>query len=140
MSDKSSNSPAMAFILDYLKEKGDSPYAEIRAAAEAQDLAIYPIMYGRAKSLLGMITEPSRMRRKRPPTAAELRRASTEEDAPLIRGRLRQGTRSTIADSTAEELSGFLTRYREIEEERNRYRAALLAVEKMLRRAIQETE
>jgi hypothetical protein len=137
MSEKSSNSPAMAFILDYLKEKGDTPYRDVRSAAEAAGHAIFPIMYGRAKTLLGMITEPATPRRRRPraPDAD-----AGADDAPLIRGRLRQGSRGNIADSTAEELSGFLTRYREIEEERNRYRAALIAVEKMLRRTIQETE
>ena len=126
MTEKSSNSPAMAFILDYLQEKGDVPYAEVRAAATADGHSIYPIMYGRAKALLGMIDPDSRSKRKRSTTSSGS-------------ARLRQG-RGTSVDATADELSGFLERYRELEEERNRYRAALLSVEKMLRSALKASE
>lgn len=129
MAEKSSNSPAMAFILEYLKEHGDSPYAAVRAAAEADGHNIYPIMYGRAKTLLGMITEDSSRRRRRKKAA---------EDGPA---RLRQGaSQPAAADSSVNELSSFLDRYRELEEERNRYRAALLSVEKLLREAIEESK
>lgn len=135
MAAKSSSSPAMSFILDYLKEKGDVPYGEVRSAASAAGHTIFPIMYGRAKSLLGLIDENAPPRRRRKPAP----RRDESDATDLSRGRLRQG-RGAIADSTADELSGFLARYRELEEERNRYRAALLAVEKMLKRAIQESE
>ncbi|MAG58307.1 MAG: hypothetical protein CMJ83_18630 [Planctomycetes bacterium] len=121
---KSSNSPAMAFIMDYLQEHGDTVYAEVKAAAEADGHSIYPIMYGRAKTLLGMITEENRSRRRR-------RKAPKDDGKPA---RLRQG--ASGADSTANELSSFLERFRELEEERNRYRAALLSVEKLLRDAL----
>jgi len=129
MAEKTSNSPAMAFILEYLKEHGDCPYAQVRAAAEADGHNIYPIMYGRAKTLLGMITEDSSRRR---------RRKKVSEDGPA---KLRQGaTEPVAADSSVTELSSFLDRYRELEEERNRYRAALLSVEKLLREAIEESK
>ncbi len=124
MTDKSSNSPAMAFILDYLKEHGDSPYAQIREAAEQAGHNIYPIMYGRAKSLLGLLTEDSkRRRRKADRKSAKLRQGATEP-----------------AEGTVKELSSFVERYHEIEEERNRYRAALLHVEKLLKDALEASD
>lgn len=125
MAEKSSNSPAMAFILEFLKEHGDTPYAQVRAAAEKDGHNIYPIMYGRAKTLLGLITEDSKRRRRR--------RKSDDRPAKLRQG----GPDST--DASANELSSFLERYRELEEERNRYRAALLGVEKLLRETLEAT-
>ena len=125
MAEKSSNSPAMAFILEFLKGNGEAAYADVRAAAEQEGHSIYPIMYGRAKALLGLITEESKRKRRR-------RKA---DSAPA---KLRQGGPDSGGDS-ANQLSGFLERYRELEEERNRYRAALLSVEKMLRDALEAT-
>lgn len=136
MAEKSSNSPAMAFILDYLKSHGDTEYAIVRNEAEKDGHTIYPIMYGRAKTLLGMITEESRSRR---------RRRSSEEAAPAAEfpaanapRTLRQGRLATLSEATANQLSSFLERFREMESERNRYRAALLQVEKMLKQALGE--
>ena len=128
MTEKSSNSPAMAFILEFLKEHGDTPYAQVRAAAEADGHNIYPIMYGRAKTLLGMITEDSSRKRRR-------KKAADSGPARLSQGR----NAPAAADNSVNELSSFLDRYRELEEERNRYRAALLSVEKLLRDAIEES-
>ena len=125
MAEKSSNSPAMAFILEFLKGDGEAAYADVRAAAEKDGHNIYPIMYGRAKTLLGLITADSKRKRRR-------RKADSRP------AKLRQGGVDS-ADSSASELSGFLERYRELEEERNRYRAALLSVEKMLRDTLEST-
>ena len=92
MADKTSNSPAMAFIMDYLQKHGDTEYAIVRAAAEQAGHGIYPIMYGRAKTLLGMITEESRSRRRRRKPAEETAEVGVEglvaEAAPRP---LRQG-------------------------------------------------
>ncbi len=132
--DKPSNSPSMAFILDYLKKNGDAEYAIIRAAAEKAGHSIYPIMYGRAKTLLGMITEESRSRRRRRRKEDETGTGDAGGTRPL-----RQSARSPMSEATANQLSSFLERYRELEGERNRYRAALLQVEKMLRQVLEET-
>lgn len=131
MSDKQSASPAMAFILAYLKEHGDVEYAQVKEAAEADGHNIYPIMYGRAKTLLNMITDESKRRRRRPA-------APKGESAQSRSRRLRQGASGSASEATANELSSFLERFREMEGERNRYRAALLSVEKLLRQALEE--
>lgn len=129
MSEKQSSSPAMAFILDYLKEHGDTEYAKVREAAEEAGHAIYPIMYGRAKTLLGLISEDRRKRRsKKKPDAGG-------EGGP--RRALRQGAPGgPVSEATATQLSDFLERFKELEQERDRYRAALMSVEKLLREAL----
>lgn len=138
MDSKSSNSPAMAFILDYLKGNGDRPYGELKAAAEAQGYPIYPIMYGRAKALLGMIAEDGRVKRKR----------QRDEAAGLIPGMqhpAREGlhqrtlrmSRTTLSETSSAQLGVLLDRLKEVEADRARYRAALLQVERLLRQALE---
>lgn len=123
-------STPMDFITSYLKKQPEAAYADVNKAAQAANFKIYPIMYGRAKSLLGLLPEGgSRARRAR-------RKASGGEES---RSRtLRQGRGPRVTDQAVNQISGFVERYRELEEERNRYRAALISVEKILRQTLDE--
>ncbi len=136
MNDKVSNSPSMAFIMNYLQKNGDTEYATVRREAEKDGHTIYPIMYGRAKALLGMITESPRRRRREATPAAE---GGEGTSAYGTRAILRQGTQrtSSLGESTAAQLGEFLARFKEVEAERNRYRSALQQVEKYLRLALE---
>ncbi len=119
-------SPAMNFITSFLKRSPEASYGEISKSAEEAGHKIYPIMYGRAKSLLGLIPEGgSRARRRKAAGAGQARR-------------LRQGRGGRLSDTAVSELSGFVDKFRDMEDERNRYRAALLSVEKILRGALQD--
>lgn len=55
-----STSPAMSFLLDGLKQNKEATYAELKEAAEQKDLQIYPIMFGRAKAMLGLVKSKKR--------------------------------------------------------------------------------
>ena len=48
-------SPAMEFIVEQLKKNRKIGYAEIREAADAKKLKVFPIMFGRAQALLGIV-------------------------------------------------------------------------------------
>ena len=54
MPDKST-SPALQFLLDSLKKDKSASYADLKAKADEKKLKIYPVMYGRAKALLGLV-------------------------------------------------------------------------------------
>ncbi len=142
--EKTSNSPGMAFIVDYLKTNGDRPYAEIRIAAEGVGHTIYPIMYGRAKALLGMITEDGRVKRKRLRDEAAMATRETQPFGMTPHEGLHQRTlktaRASLSETSAAQLSVFLERFKEVENERARYRAALLQVEGLLRKALEASE
>ena len=119
---------AMSFITEFLRKSPEAPYAEIHKAAEAEGFKIYPIMFGRAKSLLGLIPEGG----------GRTRRAKKAAESEGGR-RLKQGKSQRHSDVALNELSGFVDKFRDLEEERNRYRAALLNVEKILRSTLKSS-
>ena len=57
------------FVKDKLKQNPEIAYSEIKAQAKLEGLTVYPVVYGRAKALLGLVpTAPygskSKARRK----------------------------------------------------------------------------
>lgn len=54
MATKKSN-PAMDFLVAELKKSRKAAYADIKAKADKKKLKLYPIMYGRAQALLGIV-------------------------------------------------------------------------------------
>ncbi len=46
---------AMDLILAQLKKDKEVAYADVKAAAQKKGLVVWPIMYGRAKGLLGLV-------------------------------------------------------------------------------------
>lgn len=86
MATKKSN-PAMDFLVAELKKNRKAAYADIKAKADKKKLPLYPIMYGRAQALLGIVKSAKRgqgkaakARRKRPP-ASEARGARARRPA-----------------------------------------------------------
>ncbi len=51
---------AMDFILAQLKKNKGVAYADVKAAAQKKGLVVWPIMYGRAKALLGLVPSAPR--------------------------------------------------------------------------------
>lgn len=59
------NPLGMEFIVAHLKKNRKAAYADVRAAAEKKGLVIYPIMYGRAQALLGIVKSSPRGSKKK---------------------------------------------------------------------------
>src|ERR1043166_8441684 len=55
MAATASPSPAMEFLVESLKKDKSASYADLKAKADQKKLTVFPIMYGRAKSLLGLV-------------------------------------------------------------------------------------
>lgn len=53
-------SPQFDFIVEQLQKNNSITYAEISAAAQKKGLTIFPIMYGRAQAMLGLVTSAKR--------------------------------------------------------------------------------
>jgi hypothetical protein len=48
-------SPAMEFLVDSLKKNPKAAYADIKAKADEKKLKLFPIMFGRAQLMLGIV-------------------------------------------------------------------------------------
>jgi len=58
------NSAAFDFLVESLKADKASAYADLKAKAEKKGLLVYPVMFGRAKTLLGLVKSAKRGRGK----------------------------------------------------------------------------
>ena len=52
--------PAFEFLVTALKSDQAVAYADLKAKAEAKGLTIYPVMFGRAKAMLGLVKSAKR--------------------------------------------------------------------------------
>ena len=60
MPDKKPQSPAMAFLVDQLTKNRKAVYADIKSKADDKKLKLFPIMFGRAQALLGIVKSAKR--------------------------------------------------------------------------------
>ncbi|HLU38985.1 MAG TPA: hypothetical protein VK081_06340 [Planctomycetota bacterium] len=110
------NAPAMDFIVEALKKNKNVPYSEVAEQARKRNLKIYPIMYGRAKALLGLVpVSPRGQGRKSGSTAAR-----TSGRTPARRG---PGRPPRVTDMSS--IEAVIAALKDGERERDRYRRAL---------------
>lgn len=55
MSDAKPQSPAMEFLVSSLKANRKAAYADLKAKADEKKLKVFPIMFGRAQAMLGIV-------------------------------------------------------------------------------------
>ena len=121
------------FIVEQLEKNNDATYAEIRSAAERRGLQIYPINYGRAKLMLGLV-EGKPVGRKKGSKARQVAkpaRAETPSAAAPVRrgpGRPRKQPAADVGGITS-----IVEQVRRSDAERQRYRRALEKVQSILR-------
>ena len=109
MAEKKS-SPAMELVLEQLRENPDLEYKDLQETASQRGFVIYPIMYGRAKALLGLVPTAPRGSRKK----------------PRGKGKTLRGDRARAASgSPIESLEAMLGELKDVALERDRLRRAL---------------
>lgn len=117
MAAKKSN-PAMEFLVESLKNDRNAVYADVAAAAQKKRLKVYPIMWGRAKALLGYVKVAPRGHGK----AAKAKAARRGPGRPP----------KAAAASLDGSLASIIAAVKGSEQERNRYRAALQRIHAIL--------
>ena len=105
----------MQLILEHLREDPQASYADIRDAAAEQGMKIYPIMYGRALALLGLVEVAPRGTRKRKQAEREM-------------------------EAGADAIESMVAAVRQAEQDRARYKAALQAIARTLRSVLDEED
>ena len=111
------SSPAMDFVVAALQKDPNAEYATVKDAASKKGFTIFPIMYGRAKALLGLVKVAPRGSKKKKAAAASAA-ASRRASAPR-----RVSARKD--SSPIESLQAMIEDMQEAATERDRYRNAL---------------
>lgn len=117
-------SPAMSFLTRYIGRNKKAPYGDVAAAAKRYGHDIYPVMYGRAKALLGLVPV------KRRSTQGATKGAN--RGAVLSPARRR---RPTLRLDSLDQLRKFLDGYRALQTERDRLRTAIEEISRAAERA-----
>ena len=60
MATQKEQSPAMAFLVDQLTKNKKASYADLKAKADEKKLKLFPIMFGRAQAMLGIVKSAKR--------------------------------------------------------------------------------
>lgn len=130
MAAKKKSSPAMEFVVDYLKRKRDASFADIRDAAAKKRLKIYPIVYGRAQALLGIVKSAPRGSGKQAQARA---RAAAGRTAA---GGGRRGRRPRAAAPALDSLDNVIAAVKENQAEKERLRSVLEKIQGLLEQAL----
>ena len=122
---------AMDFIIAQLKKNKNATYAEIRDAANKKRLTIYPIMYGRAKALLGLVPVAKRGTKKKAKKTKSGRGPGRPRKAVSRGGRGRAS-----GDSPIDALQDLLAGLKEQERANNELRATLEKIRDLIERVV----
>ncbi len=86
----------MEFLVDALKRNPKAVYADLKAKADEKKLKVFPIMFGRAQTLTGIVKMPKRGQGK-----AAKARAAKASAAPARTGHEGNGRRGRQADPSS---------------------------------------
>ncbi len=114
---------ALQFIVDYLKSDKSASYADVRVAAEKKGFIVWPIMYGKAKAILGMVPVAKRGHGKAA-KAARLGRPAATATVAVKRGPGRP-PKAAASSSALGSLDALIGALKDGESERHRLRRAL---------------
>lgn len=125
MAAKKSN-PAMDFIVESLKSNKNAAYSEIKEAADKKKLKIFPIMFGRAQALLGIVKQAPRGQGK----AAKAKAAASAGAGAPKRGPGRP--RKVALPAFDGTLDGIVAAVKSSEQAKAKYRQALERIQGIL--------
>lgn len=111
---------AVEFMADYLRDKPEAGYKEVREAAENNGYTVSSATFGRAQAMVGLVEpdEPPVLHREEGERAARRRRRSGD---------------------AAELLEEFIERLAEVDRKRSRYREAIKSMLDVVRKALAAT-
>ncbi len=151
---KKTPSPAFEFVVQYLEGKPEAAFREVDDAARQANLKIYPIVYGRAKAHLKLVPTAPRGLGKARRTVAEEAAVADSVETPssiavasnrlveevVVTKAARPVRRKTAATPAAmspmKSLETVITKMREGELERERFRNALEQISKIIKSVI----
>jgi hypothetical protein len=131
-SDVVAKTPLMTFLVEFLRNKPDASYQEVRTAGEAASFQIAPINYGNARRMLGMAAKarPQRggTRRRR------LRQADESSGENAVSAAPRGARRGRKRKLDFGNLSNLVHELQDVVSERDRLLAALDQIADIIRK------
>lgn len=135
MAAKKSSAP-MDYIVSRLKRNPDVAYADVKEGAEAKGMTVHPIMYGRAKLLLGMV-KPGSAKKKKKKKAKRATKKATRKAGRRGPGRPRKsGRRAGGAGGAVESIQALVREVEAQGRENTQLRATLEKVRDLIDRAL----
>jgi len=120
----------MEFLVETLKADRNAVYAEVAATAAKKKLKVYPIMWGRAKALLGYVKVAPRGQGKMAKAKAAKAANAGAKRGP---GRPPKAAKAASFDGS---LASIVAAVKGSEQERSRYRGALERIQSILADAL----
>ena len=133
---KQKNPAAMEHIVNSLKSNKNAVYADIKAAADKKGLKIFPVMFGRAKLLLGLVKAAPRGTGRWAKAKAAKAAKSTGMPLPTKRGPGRPRKNPLPASNGVADLSSIIQAVRNTQVDAGRYRAMLERIGSMVSEAL----
>ena len=121
--------PGFEFIKAQLEKNKQASYKDIAAAAAKKKLKVFPIMFGRAQAMLGIVKQAKRGKGK----AAK---AKAVKSAPVVAKRGPGRPRKNAAPAFDGTLEGIVAAVKGGEQARARYRTALERIQTILNDAL----
>ncbi|MCA8963781.1 MAG: hypothetical protein H6838_03220 [Planctomycetes bacterium] len=126
--------PAFEFTIEYLKKNRKAAFADVRDAAAKKKLTLYPIMYGRAQALLGIVKQAPRGQGK-----AKMAKAAKAARSAAPAGAVKRGPgrpRKNPLPAFDGTIEGIVAAVKSSEQAKARYRAALEKIQSILSDAL----
>lgn len=132
-SDVIAKTPLMSFIVEFLRNKPDATYQEVRGAGQSANFQIAPINYGNARRMLGMPAKakPTRMGRRQ--RLRQVDEAMNPNDSAESGSASRRGRRGRKRKLDFGNLSNLVSELQEVVAERDRLFAALDQIADIIR-------
>ena len=124
--------PGFDFIVAALKKNPKATYKDIAAAAAKKKLKVFPIMFGRAQAMLGIVKQAKRGKGKAAKAKAKAAKAVKATPAKRGPGRPRKNAAPALDGS----LESIVAAVKSSERDKARYRGALEKIQAILAHAL----
>lgn len=121
--------PGFDFIVAALKKNPKATYKDIAAAAAKKKLKVFPIMFGRAQAMLGIVKQAKRGKGKAAKAKAKAVKATPAKRGP---GRPRKNAAPALDGS----IESIVAAVKSSERDKARYRGALEKIQAILADAL----
>lgn len=125
----------MEFLVETLKSDKNAVYKDVAEAAAKKKLTVYPIMWGRAKAMLGLVKVAPRGQGKMAKAKAKAKAAAATGAAPVKRGPGRPRKNPAPA-ATFSGLEGIVAAVKGSEAAKAKYHSALEKIQAILAAAL----